>query len=69
MFRYIEGQKKKKHYKIPVQMPACPPGERDMDNFTHDGRIRKGQQAGGRGVAVDEYRGQNRKGKKKGGKG
>lgn len=51
MFRYIEvrQKKKKKDYKIPAQMPASPPGEREMDNFTHDGGIRKEERGRGRG--------------------
>lgn len=58
MFTYIEvrQKKKKKNYKIPVQMPACPSGERDMDNFTHDGGIAKEEQAGDAKGTVEEIR-------------
>lgn len=58
MFRYIEVRQKKtkNDYKIPAQMPACPPGEREMDNFTHDGGIRKEERGGDEAGAVEEIR-------------
>lgn len=54
MFRDIEVRQREEDDKIPVQMPACLPGEQEVDNFTHDGGLRKEEQAGDAEGAVEK---------------